>query len=199
VHLEDPSLATLRTVHAQISIHGWFDAWCLGWARFDWAGEHVWGWDSVVNGERAILRLLPERQGAVVLMTNCGTGRGLYRSLFADLMEPVFDIGFPQLALRASPGAAGDLARFAGVYSWPDRRVEVTVAGSGLVMAGEDGEAEALPLDERAFLVDPLDPDTPTVTFGAFDETGRPGVLYLMLWGLPRPSRGATRFPDRSA
>ena len=53
-------------------------------------------------------------------------------------------------------------------------------------MRSELGEVEALPLDERTFLVDPLDPDNPTVTFGEFDEAGRPGVLYEMLWGLPR-------------
>ena len=32
----------------------------------------------------------------------------------------------------------------------------------------------------------PLDPDNPTVTFGAFDAAGRPNVLYDMLWGLSR-------------
>jgi hypothetical protein len=31
-----------------------------------------------------------------------------------------------------------------------------------------------------------MDPDNPTVTFEAFDAAGRPGVLYQMLWGLPR-------------
>ena len=36
------------------------------------------------------------------------------------------------------------------------------------------------------FLVDADDPDNPTVTFGGFDDDGRPGVLYEMLWGLPR-------------
>jgi CubicO group peptidase (beta-lactamase class C family) len=44
----------------------------------------------------------------------------------------------------------------------------------------------ALPIDGRAFLVDLGDPDTPTVTFGAFDDNGRPGSLYQMLWGFPR-------------
>jgi hypothetical protein len=44
----------------------------------------------------------------------------------------------------------------------------------------------AQPLDERTCLVDAADPDTPTVTFGGFDATGRPQVIYLMLWGLPR-------------
>jgi hypothetical protein len=40
--------------------------------------------------------------------------------------------------------------------------------------------------EERTFLVDAVDPDNPTVSFSAFDASGRPGVLYLMLWGLPR-------------
>ena len=30
LHLDDPTLAELRTVHADVSIRGWFDAWCRG-------------------------------------------------------------------------------------------------------------------------------------------------------------------------
>ena len=89
----------------------------------------------------------------------------------------------------AVPGAAGELSRFAGVYAWPDRRVDVTATAHGLVVAEGDRTAEAVPLDEHTFLADPADPDNPTVTFGAFCAAGRPGVLYDMLWGLPR--RGA--------
>ena len=43
LHLEDPSLAVLRAVHAEVSICGWLDSWCLGWAWFDWDGGQVWG------------------------------------------------------------------------------------------------------------------------------------------------------------
>ncbi|MDP9225100.1 MAG: beta-lactamase family protein [Actinomycetota bacterium] len=186
LHLEDSSLAALRAVHAEVSIYGWLDAWCLGWAWFDWEGGRAWGWDGVVNGERSVLRIVPEHQAAVVLLTNGSTGRAMYRSLFADLMESLFGISTSPLCLDASHGAAGDLSRFAGVYAWPDRRVEVTAAESCLLIKSEHGETEALPLDERTFLVDAVDPDTPTVTFGAYDAAGRPGVLYLMLWGLPR-------------
>jgi hypothetical protein len=153
---------------------------------FDWKGGQVWGWDGLINGERSVLRIVPEHQGAVVLMTNSSNGRAMYRSLFADLMGSLFGISVPPLRLAASPGAAGDLSRFAGVYAWPDRQVEVTATGSRLVIKGEHDETEALPLDERTFLVDPIDPDNPTVTFAAFDAAGRPRVLYLMLWGLPR-------------
>jgi CubicO group peptidase (beta-lactamase class C family) len=186
LHLEDSSLAALRAVHAEVSIYGWLDAWCLGWARFDWNGSRVWGWDGVVYGERSFLRIMPEHRAAVALMTNGSTGRAMYRSLFADLMESLFEISVPPLRLDPSVGAAGDLSRFAGVYAWPDRRVEVTAAKSCLVIKSEHDETQALPLDGRTFLVDAADPDNPTVTFGGFDTAGRPEILYLMVWGLPR-------------
>jgi hypothetical protein len=110
----------------------------------------------------------------------------MYRSLFADLMKSLFGISVPPLRLDASPATAGDLFRFTGIYAWPDRHVEVTASGGGLFIKDEGDESELRPLDERTFLVDPRDPDNPTVTFGAFDASGRPRVLYSMLWGLPR-------------
>jgi CubicO group peptidase (beta-lactamase class C family) len=186
MHLEDPSFAALRVVHANVPIYGWLDSWCLGWARFDWEGGPVWGWDGVVSGERSVLRIIPEHQAAVVLLTNASTGRAMYRSLFADLMPSLLGIAVSPMRLEASPGAAGELSRFTGVYGWPDRRVEVAAAGSRILMRSAEGETEAFPLDERTFLVDAVDPDSPTVTFGAHDANGRPRVLYDMLWGLPR-------------
>ncbi|MGN6681531.1 MAG: serine hydrolase domain-containing protein, partial [Streptosporangiaceae bacterium] len=114
LHLEDSSLAFLRAVHADISIHGWLDSWCLGWAWFDWQGAAVWGWDGLTSGQRSVLRIVPERRAAVVLLTNSGTGRALYRPLLAELMASMFGIGVPPLFLEARPGAAGDLSRFAG-------------------------------------------------------------------------------------
>ena len=188
LHLEDPSLAALRAVHAAVSIYAWLDSWCLGWARFDWRGAEVWGWDGLIDGERSVLRIVPERRAAVVLMTNGSTGRAMYRSLFTDLMDSLFGISVPPLLLDPRPGAAGDLSRFAGVYAWSDRKVEVTATSGGLLTRSEHGETQGLPLDERTFLVDALDPDNPTLTFGAFDAAGRPRVVYLMLWGLPRVS-----------
>jgi hypothetical protein len=101
-------------------------------------------------------------------------------------MKSSFGITVSPLRLDPSLGAAGDLTRFAGVYAWPDRRVEVTAAGNRLLIKTEHGEAEAYPVDRRTFLVDAADPDNPTVTFGAYDAAGRPQILYLMLWGLPR-------------
>jgi hypothetical protein len=92
----------------------------------------------------------------------------------------------PTLSLEPSVGAAGELTRFAGVYAWPDSRYEVTAEGEALVIEGAQEAREALPLDQRTFLVDAADPDVPSVTFADFDEDGRPRVLCQMLWGYPR-------------
>ena len=184
--LEDSSLAALRGSCQEVRIHGWLDAWCLGWARFDWDGGPVWGWDGLTSGHRAVLRLVPEQNGAAVLLTNCGTGRALYRSIFPDIMEAWFGVHLPPLRLEPSGGAAGDLSRFAGVYAWPDLLWEVTATDTSLIFERGDRTVEGLPVDERTFLVDAGDPDTPTVTFAGFDDDGRPGVLYDMIWGLTR-------------
>jgi CubicO group peptidase (beta-lactamase class C family) len=185
-HLEDSSLAALRGSCEEIRIHGWLDAWCLGWARFDWDGGPVWGWDGLISGHRAVLRLVPEHDGVAVLLTNCGTGRELYRSIFPDIMEAWFGVHVPPLGLEPTDGAAGDLSRFTGVYAWPDLRWDVTAADTSLILESRGRKMEGLAIDDRTFLVDAGDPDTPTVTFAGFDDNGRPGVLYDMIWGLTR-------------
>ena len=176
LHLEDPSLAALRAVHAEVPIYGWLDSWCLGWARFDWEGGQVWGWDGVVNGERSVLRIMPEHQAAVVLMTNGSTGRAMYRSLFADLMESLFGISVSPLHLDAAPGAAGELSRFAGVYAMA-RSAGRGHGGRESHADEERGRAKRRRSRSmrRTFLIDAVDPDSPTVTFGAYDAAGRPG------------------------
>ena len=185
-HLEDPALAALREVQAEVRINGWLDAWCLGWARFDWTPHPAWGWDGLIAGQRSFLRMLPAQGVAVVLLTNSSRGRAMYRTLAPVLMKDVFGTDVPPPHLEPAEGSAGELSRFAGVYAWPDRQFVVQAANRGLLVHDGDRTVEALPVDDRSFLVDPADPDNPTMTFGSFDAQGRPGVLYDMLWGLPR-------------
>jgi len=123
------------------------------------------------------VRLVPDHQSAIVLLTNGSTGRAMYRSFFAELMESLLGITFPQLHLQPSPDAAGDLPRF--THAWPDRKIEVTATASGLVIESDQGKTDLLPLDDRAFLADASDPDDPTLTFGAVDRSGCPRVLYF--------------------
>ena len=181
----------MRTAQAHVPIHGWLDDWCLGWARFDWPGGPVWGWDGLVTGERAVLRILPVQAAAVALLSNGDTGRALYRAVLTEVMAAEFGIQVPPLRLTPVRDAVADLARYTGVYAWPDRRVDVTTENDHLLITDADGTLVAQPVDDRTFLIDAADPDNPTVTFADFDETGRPHVLYLMLWALPRQAASA--------
>ena len=121
LHLDDPALAALRSPQPAPRIHGWLDAWCLGWARFDWDGGPVWGWDGLISGQRSVLRLVPEQHGAVVLLTNCTSGRALYRAILPDVMQEWFGVRMPALRLEPTESEV-DLSQYAGVYAWPDRR-----------------------------------------------------------------------------
>ena len=184
-HLADPALAVMRSGQSDVAILGWLDGRRLGWARFDWEGGRASGWDGLIGGERSSLRIVPERNLAIVLLANGNSGRAMQRSLLAELL-PTLGMAAPPLRLDPVPRAAGDLARFAGTYAWPDRRVDVVAHAEGLHIREGDDELDARPLDRSSFVVDPSDPDNPTVTFADFDADGRPRVLYLMLWGLPR-------------
>jgi CubicO group peptidase (beta-lactamase class C family) len=172
-HLDEPWPAMLREAQPSPRIHGWLDGWCLGLARYDRAARSTWGWEGLLPGHRSALRLDLAHRAAVVVLANGDRGRLLSRSLLAELWD------LPPLRLEPVPGAAGDLARFEGVYAWPDRKWTVTARGDELVLEGDGTRMEGLPLDEHSFLVDPADPDNPTVTFA--DD-----VLYAMIWGLPR-------------
>jgi hypothetical protein len=191
-HLAAPVPAPLRMVHADVSIAGWFDAWGLGLGQFDWEGAEVWGWDGVVPGQRSVLRLLPDRNGAVVVLTNGSAGRAVARALLAEIVPAYLGVGVPTLHLDRSPNAPDQVTAYAGTYGWPDRTVDVTESAHGLLVTEDGITKQAVPLDHRRFLVDHDDPDTPTITFDDFDRDGRPGVLYDMVWGLdrlPHPSR----------
>lgn len=85
-----------------------------------------------------------------------------------------FGIGMPALPLEPSLSGAGNLARYAGVYAWPDERWTVTPGDTDLVVEHDGVAARALPLDDSTSLVDADDPDNPTVTFTDFDASGRP-------------------------
>lgn len=185
-HLADRIPASLRQVQSGTPIHGWLDAWGLGLGRFDWDGTEAWGWDGIVNGQRAVLRMLPDHEGAVVVLANGSAGRAMARALLAEVVPTCFGVEVPPLRLEPSADAPDDLATYVGTYGWPDRHIEVT-ASDGRFVVTEDGVAKpAVPLDRSTFLMDPADPDSPTIAFADFDEAGCPGVLYDLVWGLPR-------------
>jgi CubicO group peptidase (beta-lactamase class C family) len=185
-HLADPVPSRLRVVHAEVSIPGWLQGWGLGLARFDWNGSEAWGWAGVVDGQRSVLRLLPDRDGAVVVLGNGSAGRAMAADILAEGSQAWFGVDVPRSSPAPSADRPQELSSYAGSYGWPDRRVDVTASAHALRVTEDGATKDAVPLDRTTFLVDRDDPDTPTIVFDDFDSAGRPGVLYDMVWGLER-------------
>ena len=184
-HLEDPSLALLRSPHAEVRIHAWLDAWCLGWARFDWDGGPVWGWDGLISGSRGAAT------GAAAAW-RCGVAhQWQQRTRPVPVAVPHPDAGL--VRDRHAGAAAGQLTRCGrrpGALCGRIRLAGLALGGDGQGYAPPHGRrwwrGRGVALDDCTFVVDANDPDTPTMTFGGFGASGRPAVLYQMLWGLPR-------------
>lgn len=159
--------------------------WALGLIVCDWPGETVYAHDGSTIGQNARLRILPERNLAISMLTNGGPRESFYREAFNLILEDIGAATVPDLP-EPDPDLALDLARYAGTYGRPGVRYEVAPATGGTLhltqvrdgwQARVSGRPERtthrlLPIDETHFLVpsdDPLE-DTQTVAiYGAAD------------------------------
>jgi hypothetical protein len=129
--------------------------WGLGWILMDWDGHRVYGHDGGTLGQAAFLRVLPDSDLAVALLTN---GGGNARDLFEDLFEEVFrDVAGVQLRRRPEPPAsplAVDPARFVGRYVREAAEILISDTAQGLTVTMRNtGGLAALGGDTTADLV----------------------------------------------
>jgi CubicO group peptidase (beta-lactamase class C family) len=197
VHLEDGRLpdgsgyaapgvlAALRTVEERRSLPDFMDAWGRGWAQFDWSGGPVWGWCGIAAGQRAILQLVPDARGALVLTSNSSRGRDLYRALFPAELER-FGVTMPSVARSRAAANPGDLASYEGTFGWPDYELLVSSRDDRLTLSSPELSGDAFPIDERVFALESDDPDLLVIVFDDFDVQGRPQALFEIVWRHPR-------------
>ncbi len=184
------SLAALRERQSTIAIPSFLDGWCLGWGSFDWKGGPVWGWEGILPGHRAMLRILPEHGGVIAQLANTSSGRALYRSLFPVLLDRCFGVEMPNVTSTPVEISSDELSRFEGSYGWPGTRVVVEARGDRLTLQGPNQTVDAFAVGDAWFLQDPNDPDQVGFTFTSFDVRGRPELLYVFLSALPRCDEG---------
>lgn len=148
------------------------DSWGLGWIRFDWQGERLYGHDGTTFGQNAFLRVLPGQGIAVALLTNGGQPR----DLFADLYSEVFgELAGVRVAESLEPPAEApevELSRYVGTYERSSIRTEVFERDGSLVMrviptgtiAEESGateeELELHPVEQGLFATRPPEAET---------------------------------------
>ena len=121
LHLEDPSLAVVAgSMRRSGSMAGSMPGASAGRGS---TGRAVPCGDGTASSAAA--RGPAARAGAPRRRRPAHQWRHRARAVPVALRRPDgawFGISVPPLRLEPTPGAAGDLSRFAGVYAWPDRR-----------------------------------------------------------------------------
>jgi CubicO group peptidase (beta-lactamase class C family) len=107
----------------------------LGWNVTRWGDHACLGLEADTFGQRAMLRVVPEREFAVCVMANSPTGAPLAQRLVEQVAHDLLDVdasgGLPAAVAPATAGpAAGGLAGLAGTYDRLHQRIVVSVAES---------------------------------------------------------------------
>ncbi|SDY08937.1 Dipeptidyl aminopeptidase/acylaminoacyl peptidase [Amycolatopsis xylanica] len=109
--------------------HSIGDSWGLGWIRFDWGGEPLYGHDGNTIGQSAFLRILPSQGLAVTLLTNGEGASDLYRELYGEIFAELAGVTMPaQLEPPVTPSTV-DSSRHFGVYERASVTLEVYPEG----------------------------------------------------------------------
>ncbi len=126
---------------AQFRMRGAFargiNAWGLGWMMMRWSDRRVIGHDGGTVGQYAFLRILPEEDLAIALLTNGGDAGGLYEALYGTLLKGLARVKLPSTpevdeALNAR--MTESLDRYTGCYRNIEGITEVSAKGGELFM-----------------------------------------------------------------
>jgi dipeptidyl aminopeptidase/acylaminoacyl peptidase len=125
----------MQAAHAQLpDTRTLGDSWGLGWIRFDWHGERLYGHDGTTFGQNAYLRVLPGAGLVVALLTNGGHPTDLFRALVGEVVSDLAGVTIADQIQPADPAPELDLARWTGTYERSSVRTEVTERHGGLVL-----------------------------------------------------------------
>ncbi|MFP6808691.1 MAG: serine hydrolase domain-containing protein [Pseudomonadales bacterium] len=143
-----------KQINLQKHSRGAVKAWGLGWFLMDWRGHSLYGHDGATIGQFSYLRILPEKNIAVALLTNGGDAQGLSDSILRDVFQGLAKISEPESAI-----ASGDLkvakADFTGSYSNMGGRLQFDEkAGKLTVTSFLNGGGNAFPDKSKLSFID---------------------------------------------
>ncbi|MCX2951185.1 serine hydrolase [Lentzea sp. NEAU-D7] len=108
------------------------DSWGIGWIRFGWDGQRLVGHDGNTIGQSAFLRILPEHDLAVTLLTNGDTAREVYLELYEEIFAELADLDMPMPRVPAAEPPVVDNSPYLGRYERASMRLDVVEGESGL-------------------------------------------------------------------
>jgi CubicO group peptidase (beta-lactamase class C family) len=170
------------------------DQWGIGWILFGWDGQRGYGHDGSTIGQRAYLRVFPEKRLAVCLLTNGGQSFEAFRAIVTEIAEERAGVTVPPWPTAPATAPDLDLSKYAGTYARLNVDAELRVEGDKLVggikQSGPLAEAlpdeareqkiEAIPVDREVFLLSGPDlPTTMPMVFFDFDDDGVPKRFHM--------------------
>ncbi len=183
-------------------------AWGLGWEIYDLPGGTVIGHDGDTIGQSAFLRVVPERDVAIALLTNGGNPGAVYDEIFGDLLRELAGVELPTQPTPPAEPAQVDARRYLGTYASEITELTVSQDESGRIWLDETPKGIAAEFGRQAARKElvPLEPDTlisvraehgrhETRVFLGDDGTGR--ALYIHSGRATR--RADAAWPDRGA
>ncbi|MFF3629855.1 serine hydrolase domain-containing protein [Streptomyces sp. NPDC002164] len=171
-------------------------SWGLGWFLDTWDGHRVHGHDGGTIGQSAFLRVLPEADLAICLLTNGGDTGSLYRDVFAEIARDLAGVTMrPGIEPAAGPVAV-DPADYVGVYERLSSRLEIVERDGGLVMCDRitGPLAELVDETEREYELRPVEPGLFVVRRPGL-KTWFPVVFYALADGTRYIHHGARATP----
>lgn len=155
--------------------------WALGLIVCDWHGETVYASDGSTIGQNSRLRVLPDSNTAIVLLTNGSPRDTFYRTVCNEILTDIGLATIPDLP-TPNPTLRLDPARYEGVYERLGTRYEVTADGGKLYLTlvldpmqaqilrkPDRIRYELLPVSETHFLMPPSDSLEDTQTAAIYD------------------------------
>ncbi|HEY3606387.1 MAG TPA: serine hydrolase domain-containing protein [Pseudonocardiaceae bacterium] len=135
LHMSDSRLAMMR--EPQVAVPSpLVDHWGLGWNLWTWDGHPVFGHDGDTMGaQSASMRVVPDKEVAMVLLTNITDSTSFQLELFGELLRELCDIGIPpRPSPPAEPVRIDDLDRFVGTYERLGDRIDITLNDEGTAL-----------------------------------------------------------------
>jgi dipeptidyl aminopeptidase/acylaminoacyl peptidase/CubicO group peptidase (beta-lactamase class C family) len=155
--LEEDTVAQMQAFQADLPdklVLG--DSWGLGWIRFDWNGERLYGHDGSTLGQAAFLRIHPGTGVAVALLTNGGNTHDIYVDLYREIFAELSGVQMTAPLAPPEEPADIDITPFLGTYERASVRMEVFQDESGprlrTTATGPIAELEPDPVEELALV-----------------------------------------------
>ena len=170
--------------------------WGLGWILFEWDGRKVYGHDGATLGQNAYMKIVPDRNLAVGLLTNGGSVSDLYFDLFSEILSELAGLDMPP-RIEPVPDFDGDITPFLGTYERAGSRMEIVKTddgqelrhtSTGPLSEGDPTTVFAMqPHSEGVFVIQAPGTDTWLATV-FYDVPGAGGYVHMGARATPKIS-----------